>query len=184
MCTIAGADNWYDILTLDSTSMKNINDAKHKIQKKGKPVTHDRIISELTFSFWTSFLTPRYSQASFQSKIIKTCFRGVPAAQKNIKYLQTRFDRIRVLRNRVSHHERIIHWENLSDQHDELLESIKWLDKSSYELAYSCDRFSKVYAKEFNKYDLTSFFITLAKTASQTKTVAKEESNNSMHCNA
>ncbi|MDY5763898.1 MAG: hypothetical protein SPK10_03800, partial [Treponema sp.] len=66
---------------------------------------------------------------------------------------QTRFDRIRVLRNRVSHHERIIHWKNLSDQHDELLESIKWLDKSSYELACSCDRFSKVYAKEFNKYD-------------------------------
>ena len=97
MCTVTGADNWYDILTLDSTSMKNINDAKHKIQKKGKPVTHDRIISELTFGFWTSFLTPRYSQASFQSKIIKTCFRGVPAAQKNIKYLQTRFDRIRVL---------------------------------------------------------------------------------------
>lgn len=153
MCTVAGADNWYDILTLDSTSMKNINDAKHKIQKKGKPVTHDRIISELTFSFWTSFLTPRYSQSSFQSKIIKTYFRGVPAAQRNIKYLQTRFDRIRVLRNRVSHHERIIHWKNLSDQHDELLESIKWLDKSSYELDCSCDRFSKVYAKEFNKYD-------------------------------
>ena len=34
LCTVAGADNWYDILTLDSTSMKNINDAKHKIQKK------------------------------------------------------------------------------------------------------------------------------------------------------
>ena len=51
LCTVAGADNWYDILTLDSTSMKNINDAKHKIQKKGKPVTHDRIISELTFVF-------------------------------------------------------------------------------------------------------------------------------------
>lgn len=49
--TVAGADNWYDILTLDSTSMKNINDAKHKIQKKRKPVTHDRIISELTFVF-------------------------------------------------------------------------------------------------------------------------------------
>ena len=27
LCTVAGADNWYDILTLDSTSMKNINDA-------------------------------------------------------------------------------------------------------------------------------------------------------------
>ena len=152
LCTVAGADNWYDILTLDSTSMKNINDAKHKIQKKGKPVTHDRIVSELTFGFWTSLLTPRYSQASFQSKIIKTCFRSVPAAQRNIKYLQTRFDRIRVLRNRVSHHERIIHWKNLSDQHDELLKSIKWLDKASYELACSCDRFPKVYTKEFKAY--------------------------------
>lgn len=32
------------------------------------------------------------------------------------------------------------------------LESIKWLDKSSYELACSCDRFPKVYAKEFKAY--------------------------------
>lgn len=35
---------------------------------------------------------------------------------------------------------------------DELLESIKWLDIASYELAYSCDRFPKVYAKEFKAY--------------------------------
>ena len=152
LCTVAGADNWYDILTLDSTSMKNISDAKHKIQKKGKPVTHDRIVSELTFGFWTSLLTPRYSQASFQSKIIKTCFKGVPAAQRNIKNLQARFDKIRILRNRVSHHERIIHWKNLSIQHDELLESIKWLDNASYELACSCDKFPKVYAKDFKAY--------------------------------
>ena len=134
------------------TRMKNINDAKHKIQKKGKPVTHDRIVSELTFGFWTSLLTPRYSQASFQSKIIKTCFKCVPAAQRNIKNLQTRFDKIRILRNRVSHHERIIHWKNLSIQHDELLESIKWLDNASYELACSCDKFPKVYAKDFKAY--------------------------------
>lgn len=152
LCSVAGSDNWYDILNLDSTSIKNINDAKHKIQKKGKTVTHDRIVSELTFGFWTSLLTPRYSQAAFQSKIIKTCFRGVSPAQRNIKYLQIRFDKIRILRNRVSHHERIIHWKNLCDQHDELLESIKWLDNASYELACCCDRFSKVYQKELKFY--------------------------------
>ena len=105
-----------------------------------------------TFGFWTSLLTPRYSQASFQSKIIKTCFKGVPAAQRNIKNLQARFDKIRILRNRVSHHERIIHWKNLITQHDELLESIKWLDNASYELACSCDKFLKVYAKDFKAY--------------------------------
>ena len=152
LCSIAGADNWYDILSLDPTSMKNINDAKHKIQKKGKPITHDRIISELTFGFWTSLLTPRYSQASFQSKIIKSCFNTVPVAQRNIKYLQIRFDKVRILRNRVSHHERIIHWKDLYLQHDELLESIKWLDKASYELACSCDRFPKIYIKSLKSY--------------------------------
>lgn len=36
-----------------------------------------------TFGFWTSLLTPRYSQASFQSKIIKTCFKGVPLVIKD-----------------------------------------------------------------------------------------------------
>ena len=152
LCSIAGADNWYDILTLDSTSMKNINDAKHKVQKKGKIVTHDRIVSELTFGFWTSLLTPRYSQAAFQSKIIKNCFKKVPPAQRNIKYLQTRFDKVRVLRNRVSHHERIIHWKDLDLQHNDLLESIKWLDRSSYELACSCDRFPKIYKKSYKIY--------------------------------
>ena len=152
LCSVAGADNWYDILTLDSTSMKNINDAKHKIQKKGKLVTHDRIVSELTFGFWTSLLTPRYSQAAFQSKIIKACFKTVPAAQRNIKYLQIRFDKVRVLRNRVSHHERIIHWKDLNTQHAELLESIKWLNNTSYELACSCDKFPKVYAKSLKTY--------------------------------
>lgn len=152
LCVVAGSDNWYDILSLDSTSLKNISDAKHKIQKKGKMVTHDRIVSELTFGFWTSLLTPRYSQASFQSKIIKTCFKTVPAAKRNIKYLQTRFDKIRILRNRVSHHERIIHWKDLPTQHYELLESIKWLDNASYELAVSCDKFPKVYAKSFKVY--------------------------------
>ena len=155
LCSVASADNWYDIISLDATSMKNINDAKHKIQKKGKTVTHDRIVSELTFGFWTSLLTPRYSQSSFQSKIIKACFKSVPPAQRNIKYLQIRFDKIRILRNRVSHHERIIHWKDLDIQHNELLESIKWLDNASYELACSCDKFPKIYAKSFkscNKY--------------------------------
>lgn len=70
LCTVAGADNWYDILTLDSTSMKNINDAKHKIQKKGKPVTHDRIISELTFGFWTLFLPQGILRHRFYAELL------------------------------------------------------------------------------------------------------------------
>ena len=79
-------------------------------------------------------------------------FQRCSCCSKNIKNLQARFDKIRILRNRVSHHERIIHWKNLSIQHDELLESIKWLDNASYELACSCDKFPKVYAKDFKAY--------------------------------
>lgn len=39
---------------------------------------------------------------------------------------------MRLLRNRVSHYERLIHWRDLKDQHLQLLECIKWLNVESY----------------------------------------------------
>ena len=45
-----------------------------------------------------------------------------------------------------------IHWKDLNTQHAELLESIKWINNTSYELACSCDKFPKVYAKSLKTY--------------------------------
>ena len=111
----AKCQNWYDILPLNIESKNKVEEAKRKIKKHGKSITHDRIISELTLGFWTTFLTTKYSQNAFQSVIIKKCFNKVPNNQRSIKALQRVFEKMRLLRNRVSHYERLIHWKDLKD---------------------------------------------------------------------
>ena len=141
----AKCQNWYDILPLNIESKNKVEEAKRKIKKHGKSITHDRIISELTLGFWTTFLTTKYSQNAFQSVIIKKCFNKVPNNQRSIKALQRIFEKMRLLRNRVSHYERLIHWKDLKDQHLQLLECIKWLSVEAYNVAKEVDTFNKVY---------------------------------------
>ena len=142
----AKTQNWYDVLPIDTESKNKIEEAERKIKKHGKSITHDRIISELTLGFWTSFLTTRYSQYAFQSVIIKKCLKNVPLENKNIKSLQKIFEKMRLLRNRVSHYERLIHWKDLKDQHLQLLECIQWLNVESYNLVKEIDCFDAVFS--------------------------------------
>ncbi|MBP3562754.1 MAG: hypothetical protein J6J67_09675 [Treponema sp.] len=51
-----------------------------------------------------------------------------------------------LLRNRVSHYERLIHWKDLKDQHSQLLECIKWLNVESYNIVKEIDCFDAVYS--------------------------------------
>ncbi len=147
-----GKQNWYDILPLDIEGKKKISEAKNKIEKKGKSITHDRIISELTLGFWTSLITTKYSQAAFQSYILKNCFKRCPPKKRSIKNMQSIFDRIRILRNRVSHYERVIHWKDLQAQHNQLLQCIYWLDEAAYNLALEMDMFDYFYAAGINPF--------------------------------
>ena len=142
----AKVQNWYDVLPLDNESKNKIEEAKRKIKKHGKSVTHDRIIAELTLGFWTSFLTPKYSQKAFQPLIIKKCFKSVPKASRNMKSIQKVLEKMRLLRNRVSHYERLIHWKDLHAQHDQLLKCIRWLNEEAYQLAMQIDTFDSVYS--------------------------------------
>ena len=43
-------------------------------------------------------------------------------------------EQIRNLRNRVYHYERICHWNDLQSKHDLILECIKWMQPSVFEL--------------------------------------------------
>lgn len=147
-----GKQNWYDILPLDIGGKKKISEAKNKIEKKGKSITHDRIIAELTLGFWTSLITTKYSQAAFQSYILKNCFKRCPIKKRSIKNMQSIFDRIRILRNRVSHYERVIHWKDLQAQHNQLLQCIYLLDEAAYNLALETDMFDYFYAAGINPF--------------------------------
>ena len=153
----SGCADWYDALPFDNDTRSKITETKNKITKNGKSVTHARMIAELTLGFWTSLITTRYSQSKFQSHVIKRCFKNCPPRSRSIKNLQETLNKMRHLRNRVSHYERIIHWKDLLAQHGQLLECIRWMDGTAHILAKEMDNFADVHAEGL------SLFVALVK---------------------
>ena len=152
LCIFFGCADWYDALPFDNGTRSKITEAKNKIIRNGKSVTHDRMIAELTLGFWTSLVTTRYSQSKFQSHVIKRCFKNCPVRSRSIKNLQETLNKMRLLRNRVSHYERIIHWKDLSAQHGQLLECIRWMDGTAHILAKGTDNFADVHAEGLSPF--------------------------------
>lgn len=134
-----GNGDWFDTLPLDAKGMQKILDAKKKIKIQHHIITHDRIVAELSLGFWTSFFSKAFAQFSYQSVIIKNSFPNCPRKLRTIKNLQPRLERFRILRNRISHCERISHFSDLQKLHAELLETITWVEKEIANLAMQVD---------------------------------------------
>ena len=60
--------------------------------------------------------------------------------------------RIRDLRNRVFHHERIIHWTDLDAQHAGLLEVIQWACPELAQLTVALDRYKNIRQQGLNPW--------------------------------
>lgn len=149
-----GEKDWFDnnVIPLTPIGVAMIQEAKDTILAHNKTVTHDRIISELNLGFWTSLFSKTYSQCSFQGNIIKNCLKGCPKKLRTYTNINLQFENLRQLRNRVAHHERVIHWNTLKDLHNQLLECIKWINSETYELTKKIDTFDKVYKDGEGKY--------------------------------
>ncbi|WP_294431898.1 hypothetical protein [uncultured Treponema sp.] len=130
---------WMDILPLDSKSKLKIINAKQTIQLHKHIVTHDRIVAELSLGFWTSFVSKKFSQYPFQGYVLRFAFPNCPKFMRTAKNMQKRFESFRILRNRISHCERINHFKKLTILHTELLESIGWIEKEVADLASKMD---------------------------------------------
>lgn len=130
---------WMDILPLDSKSKLKIINAKQTIQLHKHIVTHDRIVAELSLGFWTSFVSKKFSQYPFQGYVLRYAFPNCPKFMRTAKNMQKRFENFRILRNRISHCERINHFKNLTILHAELLESIGWIEREVADLASRMD---------------------------------------------
>lgn len=130
---------WMDILPLDSKSKLKIFNAKQTIKLHRHIVTHDRIVAELSLGFWTSFVSKKFSQYPFQGYVLRFAFPNCPKYLRTAKNMQKRFESFRILRNRISHCERINHFKNLTILHAELLESIGWIEKEVADLASKLD---------------------------------------------
>lgn len=141
-----GTDAWYDSAKARLTSWQQdkVQEAKITLKRLHKPLTPGRIIAELNFGFWTGFFNKAHARTGIGSFLSKNAFPHAPSTEQVQAKLATRWQSIRELRNRVFHHERILHWKNLNQQHQAILEIIAWMSPELKEFTRSLDRFASI----------------------------------------
>ncbi|WP_053228475.1 Abi family protein [Spirochaeta cellobiosiphila] len=138
-------ENWFDspYFELSPWAKEQVEGAKKKIRKT-KRVTAGRIVAELHFGFWTSLFEAHYEQKTlFLPGGIKGVFPHMPKSLHKRKQIKSSLDKIRALRNRVFHYERIIHWEDLEDQHRLIHDTIGYINPELLYLSEYGDSFIK-----------------------------------------
>lgn len=103
------------------------------------------MVAELNFGFWTGFYNKVHAGTGLGHLITKVVFGGSPAPMRDMKKLGALWYDIRILRNRVFHHERILHWKDLPAKHEDILHVIGWISPEMEELARALDRFTIIY---------------------------------------
>ena len=123
---------WYDniefVKIASRFQINRISEARTNIMSEKKEITSGRIISELSFGFWTSLFDTKFEMTLWKN--LRLAFPNCPKQIRKRKTMSSKFNGIRKLRNRIFHHEAIT-WNLavLNSYKLQIIEGIKWLDK-------------------------------------------------------
>ena len=142
-----GGENWYERIPsgdLLEWQSKQILNAKGRLRRNKKDITPGAMVAELHFGFWTGFFNKLHARTGLGYALTAKVFSAAPKRERALSKMDSRWQDVRRLRNRVFHHERILHWKTLAQQHLELLELIQWISPELEEAAVALDRFSTI----------------------------------------
>jgi len=142
-----GAD-WYGEaagLLLVPHQSEQVAKAIQELTQAGKPVTAGGVVASLTFSFWTTMFNKDY-ETLWQQTLHRIAAPTAPKGLKR-KSFSGPLTPIRVLRNRIAHHEPILSW-NLRKNHARIMELIEWLSPPAEKWCCENDRFPQIYPHE------------------------------------
>lgn len=128
--------NWFEnsefIKIVSRFQIDKITEARNAILRERKEVISGKIISELSFGFWTSLLDSKFERTLWKN--IRFAFPNCPKVIRQRKTMSSKFNGVHKLRNRIFHHEPIS-WSltALIDYHSEIIQGIDWLDKNLIE---------------------------------------------------
>ena len=112
---------------------QNVEQAKATLSIRGNPMTEGRLVSVLGFGFWVSLCKRPYEQGRtggprLWPELARRGFPHLPKAKRTRSQVFHSLDRLRDLRNRVSHHEAV--WDRkLNRSHQEILETVAWINR-------------------------------------------------------
>jgi hypothetical protein len=137
-------DRWFEkegFLAIEN-QRRQLEKAHDELANEGKEPTPGRIVAALTFSFWTSMLSPKY-ETLWQTTLNRIARREDGKGLRR-KDLSKPLARIRTLRNRVAHHEPIIHW-SLPEHYRNVVQLTRWLSPAAADWCERHSRFPKVH---------------------------------------
>ena len=145
--TEARHDRWFDDdgFLLVENQISQLEKARKDVYHKTTEPTPGDIVAALTFSFWTSMLARAY-EGLWQTTLNRIARRGDGKGLRR-KDLSGPLAPIRVLRNRLAHHEPILHWD-LGKQSDKILQITGWLSPSAASWCDNHSRFREVWPAE------------------------------------
>lgn len=144
-----GADMWFRKL-LEPGQLRGYAETHYTLfnRLKQKPPTSGQIVAELTFGFWTTLLSQPYHQtlwAPQKSALVKVVFPHLPRIPNNRHFIHQRYNDLRMLRNRVMHHEPIWYRPNLSQEWEGIIEAIGWISPTTRDSILLIDHFEDTY---------------------------------------
>ena len=131
-----GREDWYDAVPWRPAQLEQLDNARAGLLTKAKPVAPGRMVAELTFGFWVGLTGPKYSVDLWERHV----FKAFPNARLGRKQLNKRLEGIRLLRNRVAHHEPILS-RDLPRDVDRILETIGWISLDTERWVRQTNRF-------------------------------------------
>ena len=131
------SSNWLESEILHFDTKQRIIESKNKIELRKEVLTHDKIISELSFGFWTSFFRKSYSNL-IRIKDIKYIFPNIPKRSQKLitrQILDKELNKIRKFRNRVFHYEKIINKIEYTNMKDDISILLVYFDDEIHKFA-------------------------------------------------
>ena len=141
-------EDWFDDVWLDPRDASKIKDAKKKVADRRLEVTPVRVVSGLTFGFWTSLLDVRYERSHILWPVLAPkIFADAPSRLRTRKEQSRHAAQLRRLRNRVFHHEPIWKLDDLPDVVNQSEIWLSWLNPEIAKLHNLIGRFGSVYSE-------------------------------------
>lgn len=138
------ATPWFDRpeFLRGSRQAAQIAKAKEELAEGGKALEPGRIVAALTFGYWTAFFGKDYEVAWQQ--ILHRIARRPDGKGLGRKDFARPLTPLRILRNRIAHHEPILTW-NLPSHHEKIVQLTGWLSPIAADWCRRHSRFPVLY---------------------------------------
>jgi len=143
-----GRPDWYDIPNvLLRREARTITETKEEIKRKRKPVVPGRVVAGLTFGFLIQLLSKGHGQVwnANNHALIKHAFPYAPVRMQYRGRVHSHMNEIRLLRNRVAHHECVSDDPLLVQKHANIITAIGWISPVLRASTQHFDRFPFVF---------------------------------------